>query len=59
MEQDALIYDWNAIGDFNWATARFDLNDESLRDGLQSPSAIDPPTTSPSRVAATMYVGSL
>lgn len=43
MEQDELIYDWNAIGDFDWASARFDLNDESLRDGLQSPSAIDPP----------------
>ncbi len=43
MQQDDLIYDWNAGGDFDWSAARFDLNDETLRDGLQSPSAIDPP----------------
>lgn len=38
-----MIYDWNAIGDFDWTSAVVDLNDETLRDGLQSPSAIDPP----------------
>jgi len=43
MERDALIHDWNAIGSFDWTEARVDLNDETLRDGLQSPSAIDPP----------------
>ncbi|HKI94982.1 MAG TPA: LeuA family protein [Gemmatimonadales bacterium] len=43
MQQDDLIYDWNAGGDFDWSAARVDLNDETLRDGLQSPSAIDPP----------------
>lgn len=43
MHDADLIYDWNAEGAFDWSSARFDLNDETLRDGLQSPSAIDPP----------------
>ena len=43
MDESALIHDWNALGGFDWSTARVDLNDETLRDGLQSPSAIDPP----------------
>ena len=43
MEESSLIYDWNAIDGFDWSSARVDLNDETLRDGLQSPSAIDPP----------------
>ncbi|MDX1449817.1 MAG: 2-isopropylmalate synthase, partial [Acidimicrobiia bacterium] len=43
MDAGDLIHDWNAIGDFDWPSAQFDLNDETLRDGLQSPSAIDPP----------------
>ncbi len=43
MLESDLIYDWNTAGDFDWTTARIDLNDETLRDGLQSPSAIDPP----------------
>ncbi|HXV90861.1 MAG TPA: LeuA family protein [Gemmatimonadales bacterium] len=41
-EQD-LIYDWNsADAPFDWGAARVDLNDETLRDGLQSPSVRDP-----------------
>ncbi|HXV86737.1 MAG TPA: LeuA family protein [Gemmatimonadales bacterium] len=43
MDQAELIYDWNDAGGFDWRAARVDLNDETLRDGLQSPSAIDPP----------------
>ena len=43
MDRNKLIYDWNTIGGFDWAGASVELNDESLRDGLQSPSAIDPP----------------
>ncbi|HXF94749.1 MAG TPA: LeuA family protein [Gemmatimonadales bacterium] len=44
MEERDLIYDWNrAGGSFDWSTARVDLNDETLRDGLQSPSVTDPP----------------
>ena len=43
MKPSELIHDWNAADDFDWNTAKVDLNDETLRDGLQSPSAIDPP----------------
>src|SRR5882757_5625360 len=46
MEERQLIYDWNseggANGAFDWTRARVDLNDETLRDGLQSPSVTDP-----------------
>jgi isopropylmalate/homocitrate/citramalate synthase len=43
MEEGALIYDWNrAEAAFAWSQARVELNDETLRDGLQSPSARDP-----------------
>ncbi len=43
MDEAQLIHDWNALGGFDWSRATVDLNDETLRDGLQSPSAIDPP----------------
>jgi 2-isopropylmalate synthase len=43
MEPSDLTYDWNTTSDFDWSLARVDLNDETLRDGLQSPSAINPP----------------
>src|SRR2546429_7076394 len=46
MEQRDLIYDWNRAegsSPFDWSRARVDLNDETLRDGLQSPSVRDPP----------------
>ena len=45
MEERQLIYDWNSAGRngaFDWTRARVDLNDETLRDGLQSPSVKDP-----------------
>jgi 2-isopropylmalate synthase len=43
MEYRDLIYDWNAEGPgFDWSRARVDLNDETLRDGLQCPSVKDP-----------------
>jgi len=43
MEERDLIYDWNAVDrPFDWGNARVDLNDETLRDGLQSPSVKDP-----------------
>src|SRR5690348_11717934 len=46
MDERDLIYDWNraggAAGAFDWSRARVELNDETLRDGLQSPSAHDP-----------------
>ncbi len=43
MDESSLIHDWNSDGGFDWTAVRIDLNDETLRDGLQSPSAIDPP----------------
>jgi len=51
MEERQLIYDWNnesatngrgGGGGFDWSRVRVDLNDETLRDGLQSPSVTDP-----------------
>lgn len=44
MREDELIYDWNrASGAFDYATRRHvELDDETLRDGLQSPSVLDP-----------------
>jgi 2-isopropylmalate synthase len=43
MDYTELIYDWNNAGSgFDWSTARVDLNDETLRDGLQCPSVRDP-----------------
>lgn len=43
MDERDLIFDWNARGAaFDWAHARVELNDETLRDGLQSPSVRDP-----------------
>ncbi len=44
MDEHDLIYDWNrASATFDWSKAKVDLNDETLRDGLQSPSVRDPP----------------
>src|SRR5437879_8738106 len=45
MDERELIYDWNQSGGgpaLDWSRARVDLNDEMLRDGLQSPSVRDP-----------------
>src|SRR3989454_11308040 len=45
MDERELIYDWNRAGGaaaFDWSRVRVDLNDETLRDGLQSPSVHDP-----------------
>ena len=45
MEKSDLIHDWNTVADaFDYAALRpVELDDETLRDGLQSPSAQDPP----------------
>jgi len=38
-----LINDWNSSGGFDWSTVRgVLLDDETLRDGLQNPSVVDP-----------------
>jgi 2-isopropylmalate synthase len=44
MQEHELIYDWNTLeGTFDYASVRgVELNDETLRDGLQSPSVTDP-----------------
>jgi 2-isopropylmalate synthase len=44
MEEQSLIHDWNqAEGAFDWsAVEEVQLDDETLRDGLQNPSVVDP-----------------
>ncbi len=44
LNERELIYDWNALpGSFDWSLARgVELDDETLRDGLQNPSVVDP-----------------
>jgi 2-isopropylmalate synthase len=43
MNRDHLIYDWNTVGpDLPQIQGPVELNDETLRDGLQSPSVRDP-----------------
>jgi len=39
---DPLVYDWNAAETSIWGARRTELLDETLRDGLQSPSAQNP-----------------
>lgn len=44
MDERQLIYDWNtADAPFEFAKVRVELDDETLRDGLQNPSVTDPP----------------
>lgn len=44
MSDEKLIYDWNRVGRPGALTTKpILLNDETLRDGLQSPTAYDPP----------------
>ncbi|HXG94962.1 MAG TPA: LeuA family protein [Blastocatellia bacterium] len=43
MQRDELIYDWNRVGREEATPRRVEFDDETLRDGLQSPSVIDPP----------------
>ena len=45
MEESPLIYDWNEVTqDFQWSSIEsVELDDETLRDGLQNPSVVDPP----------------
>jgi 2-isopropylmalate synthase len=39
---DPLVYDWNESNASGWGARRVELLDETLRDGLQSPSAQNP-----------------
>jgi 2-isopropylmalate synthase len=43
MEERDLIFDWNAEGAaFDWSACDIELDDETLRDGLQCPSVTNP-----------------
>ena len=43
MDEQALINDWNQAGStFDWSSVTLQLDDETLRDGLQNPSVVDP-----------------
>ncbi|HJU66043.1 MAG TPA: LeuA family protein [Gemmatimonadaceae bacterium] len=45
MQERDLIYDWNTAATaraFDWSSCHVQLNDETLRDGLQCPSVTDP-----------------
>jgi 2-isopropylmalate synthase len=44
LDRDELIYDWNELpGSFDFGGVSVELDDETLRDGLQNPSVTDPP----------------
>jgi 2-isopropylmalate synthase len=45
MQASELIHDWNTVaGTFDWSSVGpVELDDETLRDGLQNPSVVDPP----------------
>lgn len=44
MDERTLIHDWNeAESTFDWSSATVQLDDETLRDGLQNSSVVDPP----------------
>jgi 2-isopropylmalate synthase len=45
LNEQELIHDWNQSGGtFDWSSVRrVELDDETLRDGLQNPSVVDPP----------------
>ena len=44
MADTDLIHDWNRLpGSFDYAGLTVELDDETLRDGLQNPSVVDPP----------------
>jgi len=43
VEKTELIYDWNLVGQTTKDQRQIQFDDETLRDGLQSPSVTDPP----------------
>jgi isopropylmalate/homocitrate/citramalate synthase len=43
MDEQKLIHDWNEASPFDWSSiTEVQLDDETLRDGLQNPSVVDP-----------------
>jgi 2-isopropylmalate synthase len=51
---EELIYDWNTVGDAWRPAGPVMLDDETLRDGLQSPSVTDPPLATKLRLVHLM-----
>ncbi len=47
---DDLIHDWNVTGSAGHGLRQVELDDETLRDGLQSPSVVDPPVEEKVRI---------
>jgi isopropylmalate/homocitrate/citramalate synthase len=43
INREGLIYDWNRVGEDFVPSQPIQLDDETLRDGIQSPSVTDPP----------------
>jgi hypothetical protein len=41
-DRQKLVHDWNLVGSFSSVTKPVLLNDETLRDGLRSPTVCDP-----------------
>ena len=52
MDERELIHDWNQLDDgFDWSSVGpIELDDETLRDGLQNPSVTDPPIEAKIRI---------
>ncbi len=50
MERRDLVYDWNRLAQDGRVLHPVELDDETLRDGLQSPSAQDPPIAAKLRI---------
>ncbi|MBK7863868.1 MAG: 2-isopropylmalate synthase [Archangiaceae bacterium] len=42
IDRDDIVFDWNELQTAPRPSQPFDLNDETLRDGVQSPSVVDP-----------------
>src|SRR5437016_3211150 len=42
IDRDEIVFDWNELQSAPKPVQAFDLNDETLRDGVQSPSVVDP-----------------
>ncbi len=42
IDRDEIVFDWNELQTAPKPAQPFDLNDETLRDGVQSPSVVDP-----------------
>ena len=53
-DQTDLVFDWSEHGPHRCHARQVEINDETLRDGLQSPSVIDPPVEMKIRIVRMM-----